>query len=686
MHKILLPALLAMFGLSTVPEAHAQHHDAEHDMEELIVTGSMSKKKSDTSMPVNLLSGEALRANAAATLGETLNSLAGVTSTSFGPGVGSPVIRGQSGNRVGVLQDGLGALDASTISQDHANSVEPLLAERIEVIRGPATLLYGNGAIGGVINIIDNRVPESIPAAFTGAAEFRHNTVADANVGVFKLDGGNGNFAWHLDGLRRERGNVGIPGHAIKEEPGHQEEEELTGFIENSQAASQSLTAGTSYIGERGFIGASISVFDNNYGIPPGAHEHLENGEEEEHEDANISIDMEQTRFNIKGSLQLDGFFESLKANVTFNDYAHREIESVDGVDEVGTVFSNAGAEARILLHHRAVGSVSGVLGLQAGDREFSAIGEESFIPSSDIGSFGLFAVESVDTGQWLYEFGLRLDRQTVAPGSNCDHNATTLSGSASAIWRFQENTNLLISLNKSERSATAEELFSNIQTDSCVESAAAELVPHVASGRIEIGHPGLTTETAHNLELALRKHLGEMRTELSLFYNRINDYIFLADTGVVVDETEISRYLQQDAKFSGLEAEISRPFELNGGGHMDLALFGDLVTAELDDGTNVPRIPPLRYGSEITWLQENWSIKLRATAVATQDKTALDETATAGHTLVDLYFDYHFPATVLFIKGNNLRDEEIRNHTSLIKHFAPEPGRGFEAGIRYRF
>jgi iron complex outermembrane receptor protein len=681
MNKILLPALLAMFGLSTVPKAHAQHHDAEHDMEELIVTGSMSKKKSDTSMPVNLLSGEALQENAAATLGETLNSLAGVTSTSFGPGVGSPVIRGQSGNRVGVLQDGLGALDASTISQDHANSVEPLLAERIEVIRGPSTLLYGNGAIGGVINIIDNRVPESMPAAFTGAAELRHNTVAHENIGVFKLDGGSNNFAWHLDGLHRKRGNVKIPGHAVHED--EHEEEGGAGFIANSGAESQSATAGASYIGEHGFIGASISVLDNSYGIPPGAHEE---GEEEEHEDASISIDMEQTRFNIKGGLQLGGFFELLKANITFNDYVHQEIESVDGVDATGTVFSNEGSEARMLLRHRAVGNTNGVFGLQIGNREFSAVGEESFIPASDIQSLGMFAVESIDTGQWLYEFGLRLDNQTVVPGGNCDHDETTASGSASAIWRFQEDTNLLVSLNKSERSATAEELFSNIQTDSCVESAAAELVPHVASGRIEIGHPGLTTETAHNLELALRKHLGEMRTELSLFYNRINDYIFLADTGVVVDETEISRYLQQDAKFSGLEAEISRPFELNGGGHMDLALFGDLVTAELDDGTNVPRIPPLRYGSEITWLQENWSIKLRATAVATQDKTALDETATAGHTLVDLYFDYHFPATVLFIKGNNLRDEEIRNHTSLIKHFAPEPGRGFEAGIRYRF
>lgn len=699
MRSISWPTVLASLICATsVPTVQAQHHDSHHDVEELIVTTPVNRKPSDTLMPASALAGEALRESVGGTLGATIDVLPGVNSASFGPGVGSPVIRGQSGNRVGVLQGGLGTLDASTVSQDHANSIEPLLAERIEVIRGPATLPYGNGAIGGIVNIIDNRIPETVPEQTGMALELRHGSAADENAGVFKLDGGAGSFAWHLDGLYRERGDVRIPGQAILEDPGHAEEEPeaaqaAEGFIENSGAESRSATAGVSLIGERGFIGISLSVLENNYGIPPGAHEHREETEEEgERAEENLSINMEQTRFNIKGRLELGGFFESLESRVAFNDYRHREIESAGGVEETGTVFDNEGTETRILLHHRALGNMSGVLGLQFGDQDFSAVGEESFIPASNIRASGLFAVESLDTGRWLYEFGLRANNQSIRPGGDCGHDKSTWSGGVSAIRRISEQANILISLNRSERSPTVEELFSNIETGRCAEPAdPAALVVHAASRRIEIGEPDLATESSRNLELALRKHLGEIQGELNLFYNRIEDYIFLADTALEFDETGISRYLQQDATFSGMEAEITFPFEAEGDrGHVDLSLFGDYVKAELDGGGRVPRIPPLRLGAEIAWLRELWSLKLRVTEVADQERIADNETATEGYTLVGLYFDYHLPAgggeAVLFIKGSNLLDEEIRNHASLLKDFAPEPGAGFEAGLRYRF
>lgn len=693
------PTLLA--ALISAAPVKAQHHDSHHDIEELIVTVPVNRKMSDTSLPLSVLSGETLRESAGGTLGSTLDILPGVNSASFGPGVGSPVIRGQSGNRVGVLQEGLGTLDASTVSQDHANSIEPLLAERIEVIRGPATLLYGNGAIGGIVNVIDNRIPETIPEKPGAAIELRHNTVSDENAGVFKLDGGDGSFAWHLDGLYREHGNIKIPGHAILEEPGEEEAEEehageTAGFIENTDAESQAATAGGSFIGERGFIGASISVLENIYGIPPGTHEHREDGgaEEEAHEEAQLGIDMKQTRFNIKGGRELDGFLEALETHVAFTDYRHDEIESAGGVEETGTVFNNEGTEARLLLHHRALANLSGVFGVQLGDQEFSALGEESFIPAVDIRSLGLFAVESMDLGNWLYEFGLRTSHQNIAPGGGCDHDETTWSGGASAVRRISEHTNFLISLNRSERSPSVEELFSNVDVPACAEPAdPAELVVHAASRRFEIGDPQLKTESSRNLELALRRHLGEIQGELNLFYNRIDDYIFLADTGLEFDETVISRYLQRDATFSGIEAEITFPFEFEregGRSHVDLSLFGDYVKAEIDNGGNLPRIPPRRLGAEIAWLRDLWSLKLRVTGVDDQDRIATNETATAGYTLVDLYFDYHLPAgggeAVLFVKGSNLLDEEIRNHASLIKDFAPEPGIGFEAGVRYRF
>lgn len=693
-------ALQALFA-----QAHAQHGHDEHGIEEVIVSGIMDKRKADTVVPVNVLSGEDLRENAAKTLGETLNRQVGVTFASFGPGVGQPVIRGQTGSRVRVLQDGVGTLDASLASQDHANTVEAILAERIEIIRGPATLLYGGGAIGGVVNVIDNRIPERVPEALTGAFEARNNSVASGNTAVFRLDGGGGSFAWHLDGLRRDTGDVEIPGLAVdvealealhRHEEGEAEEEEeeienTDGFIANSGTEAANLTAGASWIGERGFLGASISRLENEYGLPPGAHgphhEEEEEAAEEEHPEESIRIDMQQTRVDLKGGLEMEGFFNRLRARLTVSDYEHSELEGV----ETGTVFHNEGFEGRLLLDHRHSGSLSGVWGVQLAGSEFSALGEEAFIPASDIQSLGIFAVESLEKDRWSYEFGLRLDDQNIEMQSGrCDSGETAWSGSAAAIWRFREDSNVLVSLNRAARAATVEELFSNIGRDSCTEPADPEqLILHAATARFEIGNPDLESETSQNIEIGLRKHTGNVSGELNVFYNKISDYIFLSDIGEF-EETIISRYLQQDATFSGIEGEVTFPFAISDARHFDLTLFADYVRAEFDAGGNVPRIPPMRLGAEIGYAQQNWILKLRVTSVAEQDEVADNETQTDSYTRVDLYFDYHLPWSrnelLVFAKGNNLTDEEIRNHVSFLKNFAPEPGRGFEVGLRYQF
>jgi iron complex outermembrane receptor protein len=690
-------AALASFTLSTA--AYAQHNHTEHQIEEIIVSSPQNKSKADTALPSNILSDEALRQNAAATLGETLNQQIGVTTASFGPGVGVPVIRGQGGNRVRVLQDGTGVLDVSTISQDHANGVEPLLAERIEVIRGPATLLYGNGAIGGIVNIIDNRIPETVPETLTGAIEQRHNTATSGNTTVFKLDGGAGSFAWHLDGLYRKNDNIEIPGFATahddhdEEEAEAEEEENTYGFIDNSNTETKSMTAGFSRIGERGFFGIAVNRLENNYGLPPGAHEHHAHEDEEEpveeehHED--VRIDLLQTRTDLKGGLEMDGFFESLRTRLSFTDYEHTELEG----DDMGTVFSNEGYEGRLTLNHRQIGSLSGVFGVQFADSKFGAVGNEAFIPVSKIRSAGLFVIESIDADSLTHEFGLRMEKHDVKPDASCKSGESTWSGSAATIWRFREDSNLFVSLNRSERAPGVEELYSNIESESCAEPADPEdLVEHLASARYEIGNPDLNTEISLNIELGLRRHLGDVRGEFHVFQNRIGDFIYLADTGLEFEETIISRYLQQDATFTGLEAELTFPFWHNGAAHLDLTLFGDYVRAKLNDGGNVPRIPALHIGAELAFHQERWTTKLRVTNVGDQEKIAENETETHGYTWVDLYFDYHLPLAsdqrelVFFIKGNNLTDEEIRNHTSLLKNFAPEPGRGIEAGLRVHF
>jgi iron complex outermembrane receptor protein len=689
-------------------EPHPEHHDVE----EVLVSGILGKAQKDTALPVNVLTGEQLRENAASTIGETLQNQIGVNTASFGPGVGQPVIRGQSANRVQVLQNGTGALDVSNTSQDHANTVEGLLAERIEVIRGPATLLYGNGAIGGVVNVIDNRIPDEVPEAPIGADEYRYNNNNDGSTVVGTVTGGTGNWAWHVDGVLQDTDNVVIPGysnlegdeheeeeHEGEEHEEHEEEEGTFGFIDNSNSEKTNLTAGTSYVTDRGFIGISINQLDNQYGLPPGAHGHHEEGEEEhtgeeeEEEEEIIRLDMEQTRVDIKADYDLQGsLFENIRATLTSNDYTHTELEG----DEIGTVFNSEGLEFRTNAKFRVPGIGEGLLGsigLQYIDRDFSAIGEEAFIPVSNINSFGLYAVDSVDVGAFTYEGGVRFDRQKIDASLPCNRSDSSTTVSAASIWNFSNDANVMVSLNRSQRAPSIEELYSNVAAIGCAAStglpAPDGLVAHAATGRFELGNAQLEKETATNLEVAYRKHAGNFKAEVSAFINSINDYVYLADIGEI-DETIVSRYLQEDARFIGVETQVELPVKEFSGKEFHVNLFADYVEAEIDSGAYLPRIPPLRAGFELVTHADDWTIKLRNTFVDSQEKISLNESATDSYHRLDLFADYHLhygdKDLLLFAKAKNLGNEDIRNHTSYLKSFAPEAGRSVEFGVRYSF
>lgn len=684
-------------------------HEHNHDIEEVIVSASQNKTRAETALPINVLSGEELMRDASSTLGETISNTIGVQSSSFGAGVGQPVIRGLSGNRVKVLQNNLSTLDASGASQDHASSVEALLAERIEIIRGPATLLYGNGAIGGIVNVVDGRIPQTVPTATEGALEIRGSSVDSGSAAVARFDGGSGSFAWHVDGLYRESNDYDIPGWAVDEaalealehhedeaaggdEEAHEEIENTRGYVANSSTRSRNLTTGASWVGDRAFFGLAVSRLKNDYGLPPGAHggHHEEEGgeesPEEEHEEF-VRLKLDQTRIDARGGISLNGFVERLDMQLTSNRYEHQELEG----SEVGTVFENDGIEGRVTINHGGFGALSGVLGLQLGDREFSAIGEEAFIPQSDIRSAGLFALETLDVGALTYELGARLDQQDIDTRGRCDGRENTWSASAASIWNYREDTNVSVSLSRAERAPSVEELYSNVDTTSCAVQADPEArVIHAATGRFELGNANLETETANNIELAWHKHMGEVRAEVNVFYNRFNDFIYLADVGEF-EETIVSRYLQDDAEFKGIEGRVLFPVAL-GGRHLDLTLFADYVDAELSNGDNLPRIPPARAGFEVGYALQNWSARLRTTGVSDQDDVTGSELETDGYVRVDAYLDYHLPLganaseLVVFAKGENLGDESIRDHTSFLKNFAPAPGRSFELGMRYSF
>ena len=676
------------FAQSTADDEHPEHHDVE----EVLVTGILGKAQKDTALPVNVLTGEQLRENAASTIGETLQNQIGVNSASFGPGVGQPVIRGQSANRVQVLANGTGALDVSNTSQDHANTVEGLLAERIEVIRGPATLLYGNGAIGGVVNVLDNRIPETVPEKLKGALEYRFNNVNQGSTAVGVLDGGQGNWAWHLDGILQNTDNVRIPGLANPEDP----EDSSVGFIENSDSEKQNVTAGISFIGDNGFLGISINELSNEYGLPPGAHGHEEEAVPgmpvEEEEEEIIRLDLEQTRIDVKGEYNFKGAFETVRASLTSNDYTHQELEG----DEIGTVFNNKGMEFRLNAKHRTLDigeGLIGSLGIQYLDRDFSAVGEEAFIPASKISSFGVYAVESIDVGAFTYEGGLRFDKQEIEAGFGCDQSENSTTASLAGIWNFSEQANVMVSANRSQRAPSIEELYSNIASIGCEPSLVLpnpdSLVAHAATGRFELGNAQLNKETATNLEIAYRKHTGAIKGEVSAFINSIDDYIFLADVGEL-DETIVSRYLQEDARFIGVEAQVEIPLSEFNGKDFHVNLFADYVEAEIDSGAYLPRIPPRRAGFELVGHGDDWTVKLRNTFVSSQDKIALNEEGTDSYSRLDVFADYHLHFgdrdLLLIAKAKNLTNEDIRNHTSFLKESAPEAGRSIELGLRYTF
>ncbi|MEQ8954599.1 MAG: TonB-dependent receptor, partial [Gammaproteobacteria bacterium] len=550
----------------------AEEVHREDRLEEIVVTAPFQQTEAQTALPIGILSGEALREKVSNSLGDTLKNEIGVASASFGSGVGHPVIRGQTGNRVSILQNGVGVTDASNVSPDHAEGVEAILAERLEVIRGPSTLLYGSGAVGGVVNVIDNRIPERLVEQTEFMLDQSYNSVNEENKTVVRLDAATENFGFHLDAFRRESDNVEINGFAIDEaalealeqllgehEEDHEEELENTnGFIGNSDGEANGTTTGFSWVKDNGFIGLSISDLENTYGLPPGTHSHAHHDEEEEEGEEEVEfirIDMEKTRYDLKGMRSFqDSWIDNIRASIGFTDYEHREIEIFeDGARAVGTLFSNEGAEGRLSLTRTETADWTGVWGLQFSDTEFSAIGEEAFIPRVDISSLGLFGVERYYRGNFTAELGVRVENNEVDPASSCNLDATSISMSGSVLYDLNPDTNLLFGLSRSQRAPTVEELYSNIDVASCARRADDEdLVLHAATALLEIGNPLLDKETSKNIEFGLRRHSGPVTGELSLYYNQIDDFIYLDITGEDHEEQPIAGYFARDVNFRG--------------------------------------------------------------------------------------------------------------------------------------
>lgn len=706
--KRLLPLAVAVAAANVSAE--------RTEMEHVLISVPLHKKTAETALPVTVLSGDELKRVAASTIGHTLDATPGVANASFGPGVGQPVIRGQQGARVTVLQNGTSSADASNLSADHAVSVEALLADSVEILRGPSTLLYGGGAIGGVVNVLDNRIPTSLPSEPTGALEYRHDSASDMDNVVGRFESSSGNFAVHADVLYRDWSDLEIPGYASAEdehdEHGHDDhddhdehsEEERRGVLGNTGGRTKSLTLGGSYHFEDGFFGLAVNRLENTYGIPAGAHVH--HGDEEDHDEHEedhdedhiedddhddhghgdgVVLDVEQTRYDaaLHWHDPAPGL-EVLRGFLTYTDYEHKEIE---GSGEVGTTYANDSWEGRLEMVHETVGNFHGVFGLQMKSSEFSALGEEAFIPVTDSDEIGLFLVEDYHLDDWTFELGARFDHDKRDPDSASARSTsfTAFSASASALWNLAPGWQLGAALSIAERAPTIEELYSNVEAE-----GVEQLVVHAATNAIEIGDQNLDTETSNNLDLSMDWQGDGHSVSVTVFYNDFDQYIGLMDTGEEVDEVTVYAYDQDDAEFYGIEVDAEFTLARLNAGDLRLGVFGDLIRGELDSGEDAPRLPPQRIGGRLSWTGDNWSAWGQVIEAGEQDRAGVNEAETDGYTRWDAGIDYRLPLGsgewVTFVNFNNITDEEIRLSTSFLREIAPEAGRSIEAGIRLTF
>ena len=637
------------------------------ELEPVIISVPLHQNTDELVHPVNVLAGDELSRKQATTIGETLKSELGIHSMSFGSSVGQPVIRGQTGPRVQVLQNGLSSLDASGVSPDHANTTEPILAERIEVLRGPASLLYGSGAIGGIVNVIDNRIPMYIPESAELAFEQRYNSVSDQWSSVLKHDGGLDHFAWHVDGFYRTSDNYDVPTASNG-----------LGYVPNTSAESWSGTLGTSWLDDWGMLGVSVNYLDNNYGVPPV--------------NELVRIDLQQLRVDAKAEIyEPFSWAEVLKLRFAYNDYQHVELE--DGIT-VGTQFDNQGFEGRAELVHKQLGFIDhGAWGFQALSKNLVATGEEAFVPPSVTQSYAVFMVEDIHTGNLAYEFGLRVEHQQIDAEGYARKQHTPVSASLSALWTANENLLFSLAFTHSQRAPDVTELFAD--------------GVHFAAQSYELGDENLQLETSYNFELSFNTDFDWFSTELNAFYNWSNNYILQQNTGdwfnldsenfvSACDSAEnclpVYQATQNDARFYGFEAELALPLWQGDDNQFELTLFSDFVRGELVGGGNVPRMPPLRYGFQLDYFgYDAFSAGLRLTRAEAQTHAGENETTTPGYILLDANVSYQLQLAekydlLVFVKGNNLLNETIRNSTSFLKDYAPEPGRGAEVGLRLSF
>ena len=670
------PVAGAVLALLVSGAAAQTAEDADSvTLQEVTVSASGTNRSLDSmSTPVTVLEGDALVQQRSATLGETLANQPGIQSSHFGAGASRPIIRGMDGARVKVLNDGAVIQDASTISPDHAVVSEPMLAQQIEVLRGPSALIYGAGAIGGVVNVLDNKIPTRVPEkGYEGQVELKAGSGARDSAAAVSLTGGSGPFAVHVEGLARNAGDYGVgSGWSLGDK------------VEGSRARNSNGSVGLSWIGDQGYVGLAYTRSQANYGLPGHSHSyegchlhglHLHCGGHDDHGDADEAhgvpvVDMRSERYDLRSEWrQPFAGVEAIRLRGGMTRYSHDEIE--DGA--VSTTFKNRANDLRVDVLHSPIAGWNGVLGFQTAQRRFSATGEEAYVQPTRTQSQGVYLFEEKRLGDFGLEAAARHDWQTVYAMDDAEQRKSRGSSvSLGGSWRFAPGYKLSAHLTSAARLPTAEELYARGL--------------HMATSTYELGNADLQKERSRNIDIGLAKTAGDTTFSVNLYRNRISQYIY----GRTVDEhdgLQLLQYAQQTATFTGLEGQIQQRINAT----WTVGATGDLVRATLADGSKVPRLAPARLGLRVAGQWEHWRTEASWQLVQRQNRVADYETATPGYGMLNWRVSYHQRAGdgtpwQVYLKVDNLTNKLAYAHTSFIKNAAPLMGRAVSLGFIKQF
>ncbi|MDQ3187818.1 MAG: TonB-dependent receptor [Pseudomonadota bacterium] len=660
----------------------------------VFVTGSpLGSNLFELADPVNVLQGRGLLLKQQPTLGATLEQEVGVSATNFGPNASRPVIRGLGGFDIRVLNNGIGLLDASSASPDHALAVSPFAVERIEIVRGPATVMYGGSAIGGVVNTIDSRIAQRpVDGRFGGAASYLFDSKNNLSAGGARIDGGTDRFALHADAYAGRNGDLKIPGsawtpdvQAIRGAPGPQ------GTLPNSQGDSQSYGVGaTTFFDNRGYAGISYSKFNTNYGTVA---------------EPNVTIDLRQQAWNFAGELRdtVPGF-NALRLKYGYNDYEHTEFEG----SEAGTMFASKGWNLRLEGLHRKLGPFEGAIGLEMAKVDFSALGAEAFVPSTTTKNIAGFIYEEMRQDAWKFSLGARIENskidaeEFIGAGLPADSASfTPWSGAFGTFYSFNKQWGLGANVQYTQRAPSSQELFAN--------------GPHIATNQFEVGNRALNKITSTSIDLTLKQQGKFFTSTVGAFHSSFSNFVGLfptdifrnpedrgvapgpqpyidPTTGEEVEPIQQFNYAQVRARFYGFEAQLGFPIWKEGGNLVSMKLQADYVKAtDRSNGQPLPFIPPLRVGASFTYEREALTATLGALFASSQDRVPQFQTTTPRYTNLFLNASYRFTFGAVteleaFVQGTNLLDETIRYSTSSLKDIAPAGRRAVMAGVRGAF